>query len=212
MVSAGSEPLTSPSLTSPVGKASNSHVSWKHQLTVCKVPSTGPGNTLGEAGWRIPSAVSPSQGELALSLGQLSSGVCWGNKAGALKENGARGSPGWGGARRLGSGGATQVSEIPGPAELQGIFPGQAAGSWKPSVPGKEKDQGSCQGLSLGTKTQGWGQDSPIQPGKMKPFCLGSCWWGCQKPNGRLLGSPGAVTGLRGPCGPLAARKAEEQT
>lgn len=97
-----------------------------------------------------------------------------------------------------GSGGATQVSEIPGPAELRGIFPGQAAGSWKPSVPGKEKDQGSCQGLLLGTRTQGRGQDSPTQPGKMKPFCLGSCWWGRQKPNGRLLGSPWGCDRVKG--------------
>lgn len=107
------------------------------------------------------------------------------------------------------SGRATQVSEIRGPAELLGIFPGQEAGSWKPSVPGKERGSGVLPRSFAGNKYWGGELDSPVQPGKTKTFCRGSCSGGCQKPNGRPLGSPGAVTELRGLFGALKARGAD---
>lgn len=50
--------------------------STRSQFVRCPAP----GNIPGGAGWRISSALTPSQVELALSLGQLSSGVCWGKK------------------------------------------------------------------------------------------------------------------------------------
>lgn len=66
------------------------------------MPSTGPGNIPDGAGWRISSALSPSQVELALSLGQCSSGVCWGKKGRGVEGKWCPREPGWGGARRLG--------------------------------------------------------------------------------------------------------------
>lgn len=90
-----------------------------------------------------------------------------------------------------GSGGATQVSEIMGCAEPQGMFPGRGAGSWEPSVPRRERGSGVLPRSFSGNKHLGGGQDSSIQPGKTKPLWLGSCFWGCQNPN------------RPGPCAPL---------
>lgn len=104
-------------------------------------------------------------------------------EGGALKKMVPEGALGGADGEGQGSGGATQVSEIPGPAELLGIFPGRGAGSWKPSVPRKERRPGVLPRSFAGNKNLGGGQGSPIQPGKTKPFCLGSCFWGCQKLN-----------------------------
>lgn len=116
-----------------------------------------------------------------------------------MKEGGACGSPGWGGVGGPGSAGNTQVSEVLGPAELLGIFPGRAAGSWKPSVPGKERGSGVLPRSFAGNENLGGGQDSRMQSGKMKPFHPGSCSRGCQEPNRPgLPGLPWGRVRLRG--------------
>ena len=167
--------LTSPSLTFPVCKASSSRGSEKHPFTVCKMPSTRPGSIAGGAGWRLSSALSPSQVELALSLGQLSSGVCWGKKAGALKENGARGRPGWGRGRRLGlrrghsgfrdPGTCRAPRNVPRPGgrQLEAIRPreGEGSGVLPRSFAGNKNT-----GVGAGSSHSAW-KDETLLPGQL---------------------------------------------
>lgn len=70
-----------------------------------------------------------------------------------------------------------------GPQNSWEVSQAGVAGSWKPSVPGKERGSAGLPRSLTGNKNLGGGQDSPTQPGKMKPFCLGSCSWRCQKPS-----------------------------
>ena len=121
-------------------------------------------------------ALSSSQGELALSLGQLSSGVCWGNRAGALKENGARGSPGWGGVRRLGlrrghSGfrdpgtcRAPRNFPRPGGRQLEAIRPreGEGSGVLPRSFAGNKNT-----GMGAGFSHPAW-KDETFLPGQLR--------------------------------------------
>jgi hypothetical protein len=78
---------------------------------------------------------------------------------------------------------ATQVSGSEDLQSLEEFSQAGAAGSWKPSVPGKEKGSGVLPRSFSGNKNSEGGQESPIQPGKTKPCCPASCLWRCQNLN-----------------------------
>lgn len=72
--------------------------------------------------------------------------------------------------------GATQVS---GSKDLQSSEEFSQAGCGQLEVirPREGRGSGVLPRSFAGNKNLGGGQSSPIQPGKMKPCCQGSCWW-----------------------------------